>query len=301
MTDPTSARIAAARATLWVALSACGFGAIAIFATIGTRTGAALLNLLAWRYLLASVVLVAIGIAGRALRADRSALRVIAIAGVGQTLVAVVSLSALQFIPAATLSFLFYTFPAWVAIIARVRHSEPLTRKRLFALALSLGGVFVMVGSPGTATLHPAGVALALTAALLYAIYIPVIASLQRGHGPLATSTYMSLGAAVVIAGAAAFRGEFGVAMALPAWYASIGLALISTVGAFLLFLRGLAVLGSVRTAIISTVEPFTTALLAARVLQQPLTFAVLAGGALIAAAVVLLQLPTPENNISSS
>jgi drug/metabolite transporter (DMT)-like permease len=301
VSDETARRIAAARATLWVALSACGFGAIAIFATFGTRAGAPLLNLLAWRYLLAAIVLGAMGMATRTLRANRSSARVVLLAGLGQTLVAVVSLSALRYIPAATLSFLFYTFPAWVAVIARVRHSEPLTRRRLFALALSLSGVFVMVGSPGGAALHTAGVALALSAALLYAIYIPMIASLQRGHGPLATATYMSAGAAVIITCAAALRGEFGVAMAPTAWTASIGLALVSTVGAFLLFLRGLAVLGPVRTAIISTVEPFVTAMLGAWLLQQPLTLAILAGGALIAAAVVLLQVPAPETNSGRS
>jgi drug/metabolite transporter (DMT)-like permease len=66
----------------------------------------------------------------------------------------------------------------------------------------------------------------------------------------------------------------------------------VCTALAFIAFLRGLGVLGPVRTAIVSTVEPFFTALLGAAVLGQPLTPPMLAGGALIAAAVVLLQLP---------
>ncbi|MEX2177342.1 MAG: DMT family transporter [Gemmatimonadaceae bacterium] len=290
MTNETATRSAAARATLWVALSACGFGAIAIFITIGTRTGAPLLNLLTWRYLLAALVLGAIGAFARALRFDRSSLRVLLLAGVGQSLVAFVSLSALRYIPAATLSFLFYTFPAWVAIIARVRHSEPLTPRRLLALGFSLAGIFVMVGAPGGAGLHPTGVALALVAALLYAVYIPMIGALQRGHGAVATATYMSAGAAIILGTAAAARGELFLMLQPVGWLAGIALALISTVGAFLLFLRGLATLGSVRTAIVSTVEPFFTSLLAAWLLDQALTQATLIGGAFIAAAVVLLQ-----------
>jgi drug/metabolite transporter (DMT)-like permease len=55
-------------------------------------------------------------------------------------------------------------------------------------------------------------------------------------------------------------------------------------------------VLGPVRTAIVSTVEPFFTALMGAWLLDQPLTFTTLVGGALIAAAVILLQL-RPSNN----
>ncbi|HJQ19932.1 MAG TPA: EamA family transporter, partial [Gemmatimonadaceae bacterium] len=65
----------------------------------------------------------------------------------------------------------------------------------------------------------------------------------------------------------------------------------VSTTIAFLLFLRGLQVLGPVRTGIVSTVEPFATALLGALVLAQPLSASTGLGGALIAAAVIILQL----------
>jgi drug/metabolite transporter (DMT)-like permease len=60
---------------------------------------------------------------------------------------------------------------------------------------------------------------------------------------------------------------------------------------AFLAFLRGLATIGPVRTAIVSTVEPFWAALLGSVVLGQQLGVRTLGGGLLIATAVVLLQL----------
>jgi drug/metabolite transporter (DMT)-like permease len=59
---------------------------------------------------------------------------------------------------------------------------------------------------------------------------------------------------------------------------------------AFSLLLKGLATLGPVRTAIVATVEPFWTVVLAALWLGQPVTVPVVIGGALIAAAVLLLQ-----------
>ncbi|MEX2152467.1 MAG: DMT family transporter [Gemmatimonadaceae bacterium] len=301
MTHETATRAAAGRATLLVALSACGFGAIAIFITLATAAGAPLVGILSWRYVVATAVLAALAWVAKVLRFDRSALRVMVFAGLGQSVIAVVSLSALRYIPAGTLSFLFYTYPAWVAIIARVRHSEPLTPARLLALVLSLAGIFVMVGAPGGATLHPVGVALALIAALLYAIYIPMIGELQRNQSPVATATYMSAGAAMLLGIVAAARGELTVQMHVTAWYAILGLSLISTVGAFLMFLSGLRVLGPVRTAIVSTIEPFFTLLLGAWLLAQPLTRTTIVGGALIAAAVVLLQLRPAENNSGRS
>ena len=290
-------RGAAGRATLLIALAACGFGAIAILVTLATRTGAPLMTLLAGRYLLGAVVLGAIAGVARDLRLDRPAWRVIVYGGVGQVLISVVSLSALRYIPAATLSFLFYTYPAWVAVITRFRHSEPLTPVRLFALALSLGGIFVMVGAPGAASLHPMGVVLALSAAVLYAVYIPMIGALERGLPPVATATYMSAGAAIVLLAAGAVMGDITIDLHRVAWTAIVLLALVSTVFAFLGFLRGLRVLGPVRTAIVSTVEPFFTALMGALLLEQPLTGTTLMGGALIAAAVVLLQLRQAGNH----
>ena len=290
MTGDQLSRAAAARATLRILLSACGFGAIAIFVTLAQREGAQLLTVLSWRYLVGGLCLALIAAFARDLRFGRQTLRVAVLSGLGQSIIAIMSLSALRYIPAATLAFLFYTYPAWVAIIARVRHSEPLTPIRLFALGMSLAGIFVMVGSPGSSGLHPIGVALALVAALLYAGYIPMLNSLQRGLSPLATATHMSIGSAFILSLAAATRHELVVTLPSNAWSPIVGLGLISTVGAFLLFLSGLRVLGPVRTAIISTVEPFFTALLSAAVLGQALTLSTLFGGLFIAAAVVLLQ-----------
>ena len=61
---------------------------------------------------------------------------------------------------------------------------------------------------------------------------------------------------------------------------------------AFVAFMRGLGLLGPVRTAIVSTVEPFFTAVLGAAVLAQPAGPATFVGGTLIAAAVLLVQRP---------
>ena len=76
--------------------------------------------------------------------------------------------------------------------------------------------------------------------------------------------------------------------------------AFIKNTGTAAAFLHGLATIGPVRTAIMSTIEPFWTALLGGLVLRQALGPRTLLGGVCIAAAVVLLQLghgreATPE------
>lgn len=277
-----------------VAFSAACFGAIPIAVSIAQAHGLPLNSTLAWRYGLGALLLVALAGARRRSIFTRAGLPPLGILGLMQALVAAVSLSALQFIPAATLSFLFYTYPAWIAIIAAMRKTEALTPGRIVALALSLTGIAIMVGTPGPGAIHPAGVALALVSALLYALYVPIVQQFERRHGNAATATYAAAGAALAFVAAGLLVPGLTAGLRLPgtlaAWGAVVFLALFSTALGFLTFLRGLSVIGPVRAGIVSTVEPFVTALLAAAVLGQRLTAATLMGGTCVAAAVILLQ-----------
>ena len=279
------------RATLLVLFSACCFGSIPILISLATRSGATLIDVLAWRYALGAVVLViASGGLAPVRRTGRRALPLLVLAGGGQAAIAFVSLSALRYIPAATLTFLFYTYPAWVTLMAAMRGAERLTAARAAALALSLAGIALMVGLPGSGGLHPLGALLALCSALLYAIYIPMIGRLGEGLPPAVTSVFASGGAALVLIVAALTQGGLALHFAPVAWLSIALMAVLSTALAFIAFLRGLAVIGPVRTAIVSTIEPFWTVLLASLVLGQLLGARVIGGGVLIAGAVILLQ-----------
>jgi len=112
-------------------------------------------------------------------------------------------------------------------------------------------------------------VLLALASALMYAIYIPMIDHLGRDLPPAVTSTYASGGAAVILLILAFVQGGLGVHFTPVAWGAIVTMAVVSTVLAFIAFLRGLAAIGPVRTAIVSTIEPFWTALLGGVVLVR--------------------------------
>jgi drug/metabolite transporter (DMT)-like permease len=285
------------RATALVALSACCFGSISILTVVGTRAGTSLDTLLFWRYGPAAVVLgfmAARHPRGAPLRQPRSTSRLLGatiVGGAGQALVAGLTLSALRYVSAATVAFLFYTYPAWIALIAAARGTERVDARRAASLALSFGGIVLMVGAPSGESLALPGVLLALGGALSYALYVPFLHRLEARTSPVVASACVTAGAAVAFLIVAAIDDTFTVRLAPAAWAAAAGLSLGCTVLAFLAFLRGLATLGPVRTAIVSTVEPFWTALAGAALLAQPLTPGILAGGALIAAAVVLLHI----------
>jgi drug/metabolite transporter (DMT)-like permease len=72
-------------------------------------------------------------------------------------------------------------------------------------------------------------------------------------------------------------------------WLPMLGIVLIATVIPVVAFLAGLEMIGPTNAAMLSTLEPVVTVLLAAWLFQERLNAIALLGGGLILAAVILL------------
>jgi drug/metabolite transporter (DMT)-like permease len=280
-----------AAATFSLVSAAFGFSTIAIFTTLLANAGTPLLTAMLGRYIVASIVLIPAAGGLAAMRLPRFRMAQLAgIGGLGQAMIAFLSLSALEYIPAAMLVFLFYTFPAWVALRAAILRTERLTGTRLVSLLLSFAGVAVMVGWPGAEAVHPLGAGLALSAAVVYALFIPLIDRLRTGVSAVVATAWVAVGATLIFLVAAVVTGELMLPSGTLPWLYIVGLGTVSTALAFTLFLHGLQILGPVSAAIITTAEPFFVATLAALVLGQPIQLQTIVGGTLIAIAVLVLQ-----------
>lgn len=292
-----------ARATALILLSAVSFGSISLLTIFTTREGMSILGIVFWRFVFAAMVLLAIA-HGPVRRYWRDGWRLFLIGGLIQAACTYISLSALRFVPASVVAFLFFTYPAWLALTGAARGTDPLTAKRAGVLAIAMTGVALMIGIPGVGPnvhLNPVGIALGLGAALLYSTYLPIVNHLQRTIPPVPAVCYIILGATVTFFVMGLLQSPWGAgapalsALALPpttaAWIYVLLLALVSTVVAFLSLLSGLRTLGSTRTSIIATTEPFFTTLLVAIFLAERLRWTTLLGGACIAAAVVVIAL----------
>jgi drug/metabolite transporter (DMT)-like permease len=278
------------RATVLIVVSALSFGSISVLTVLTTNAGVPLLTAMAWRYVVGAIMLGAVtGVRQIRSLSRRQIVQLVLIGGLGQALITYLSLHALEYIPVGPLAFLFYTYPAWVALLAAVRGTERLTLIRVFALILALAGVTIMIGAP-TGRLNPIGVILALGSALLYSVYLPALEHVQDGIPALLSTFLLIVGAAIAFVIAALFAGELFVPRGTAVWSNLVLLGLVSTVIAFSALIKGLSVLGPVRTAIIATVEPFFTAVLGALVLGNLFGAATLLGGILIAAGVLVIE-----------
>jgi drug/metabolite transporter (DMT)-like permease len=275
------------RGLLLCLVSAAGFGAMAIFAKDAYAAGFGVVTLLTARFVLAAAVLWAIALARGAARLHPAAL---ALGAVGYSAQAGAYFGALQRIDASLASLLLYAYPSLVFLGAVALRRESPTRRKIGALLLAgAGAALVLLGARSGGGLDPAGVGLALLAAVAYAGYILVADRAVGDADPFAVAAGVTTGAAATLCVVALATGglAFG-GVAAHGWLDLAGIALISTVTAIVAFLLGLRRVGPATASIVSTAEPVVTVVLATAVLGEALGPAQALGGALVLGAIVL-------------
>jgi drug/metabolite transporter (DMT)-like permease len=270
-----------------IVVSAICFGTMAIMARAAYAAGVDIATLLALRFVIAAAVLVSVALArhepwpkGRALLA---AILLGALGYAGQSFT---FFTALTLAPAGLVALLLYLYPALVTVLSALALGEKLTQRKLAALAVAVIGTALTIGPASNAS--PLGVALGLAAAAIYAVYIVVGSRLGARVAPRPMATVVVASAGAVFAVAALARGPAWPQSPM-GWLAVVGIAIVSTVVAIVLFFAGLERIGPTRTAVLSTVEPLWTVVLAAVFLGELIAPWQLVGGALILGAVVLL------------
>jgi drug/metabolite transporter (DMT)-like permease len=274
-------------------MSAAGFGSMVIFAKLAYAAGMNLPSLLAGRFSLAALLLWGLVLARRtAVRLPlRRVLGLLALGGVGYVGQSFAYFTAAGLIPAATVGLLLYTYPALVTLLAWLLLKDPLTWPKGLAVAAAFAGcVFVLGAAGGNHPAAPAGLAWGLAAAAIYSLYIIVGTPLTAGVPPLLASAYIVTAAAGAYLAGGALTGQLHVPAEPSGWVWMAAIAVFCTVLAIAGFIVGLAHVGPSRAAILSTLEPVVTVLLAGLVLSEPLAWSQLAGGALILSAIVILQ-----------
>ncbi len=282
------------------ALSAAGFGTLAILAKMAFQTDLEMWTVLAWRFAGGALLLGGLLVVfrhGSLFPSRQRVLTWLALGGVGYAVQATLFFSALQRIPASVAAVLLYLYPVLVALLAwAVGHRRPLGREWL-SMLLALSGVTLTVGvrAPSAlflAPLDPVGVAFALGSAGWYAGYILVSERALRGSDPWVATGWILLGASVTFCLIASLEGGWPNALSAPQARLLAAMVVLSTILPIGAFLAGMKRIGATAASLISTLEPVFTVSLAWLTLGEGLSAGQAAGAALVLTAVVLLYLP---------
>lgn len=282
-----------------VVVSAACFGTLAVMTPLAYEQNTRPLPLLAWRFVIAAALLGLVATAKnrRALAVgwgDIGRYALLALTGYGAA--SVCFFYALLYADASVVAVLLYAYPAFVVIAGWVFLGHKATWQQGLAVLLTFLGCALVVGL-GSASMHAGwqGIALGLGAALGYTLFNLLSHRWLEGRSRLTMMAY-TFGIAAILPAAGTILSE-GVAGLSPAqwtplaWVLLGAIVLIPTFAAIVLYLEGIASLGPAQAAVISTLEPLFTIVLAALVLGERLTSLQFAGAVLVLAGVVWAEI----------
>jgi len=271
---------------LLIAISAASFGTLAIFGRYAYADGMDIFTVLFLRFGLSAAFMTVILLLRREhFPRGRILAQLIGMGALGYVGQSFSYLTAIQYASAGLVALLLYLYPIFVAILSTILLHEKLSRVKIAALVIAFIGTMLTVGPAGG---QITGILLALSAALIYSIYIIVGTNVMKHVSAVQSSTVIFASAGMVYGVLTLVNGA-----TFPAshagWTAVLGLIVISTIIPVVTFLAGLERIGPTNAAMLSTLEPMVTVLLAAWLFGETLLPIVLLGGGLILVAVVIL------------
>jgi len=271
--------------------SAAAFGAMAVFAKLAYRADIGVVALLTLRFILAAALFwTLVARQGLSLPPRRIVLTGLALGAFFYSAQSGGFFAALTRIDASLTALLLYAYPAMVAVVALALGRERPSARRWWALGASTLGLVLVLAAAGTGQLDGLGIALALGAAVAYTTYILISDTIAGAVEVPMLGALVCTGAAITFTVAGGATGSLDLGFAPEGWLWLVGIVGVSTVSAITMFFAGLRRVGPSTASILSTIEPPVTVALAFLVFGERLSPAQLAGGALVLAAVVLLQ-----------
>jgi drug/metabolite transporter (DMT)-like permease len=192
---------------------------------------------------------------------------------------------------AAAVGLLFYAYPAIVTLLELATGALRASGRLFLAIALSAGGVAVVVATGASLTISALGAVFSLSAALSFSLYFLTSHRIVKRTDPVVNAAWVSLGAGASLL----LRGLLLGRLHSPAGHelTLLGYGLANAVAFGLMFV-GLRRLGPTRTALLLTIEVAGTVVLSAIFLDETLRAIQLVGGAAIAVGALLVSTSAP-------
>jgi drug/metabolite transporter (DMT)-like permease len=264
--------------------AATAFGTLAIFAKKGYEEGAGAFPLLAGRFVVTAVLLLAFLLVTRAPIAigGQKIVRLLLLGAFGYGVEASLFFLALERAPASVVGLVFYSYPMWTTLIAIAAGLERFDKRLLIALLLGTAGIASIFSFTSTPL---AGPLFALGAAVMVALFYIGAQILTEETPPGAAALWTAAGAALGVGVVVALQGE---GLPRDAVIPALGLGL-ATAFAFVATYAAVKRIGSSKTAVANMTELVTTIVLAALFLSEEITLRVLLGAVLVLSAIPIL------------
>lgn len=280
---------------LWLVFLSLLWGGSFFFVGVAVREVPTLTLVLARVGLGAAALWLFIAVRGEAVPRSRAAWTAFAGMALFNNVIPFTAIAAGQaLIPSGLASVLNGTTPIWsVILLAILTRDEPLTANRISGVLVGALGVAVLIGPAAVAgqSLSLGGMALVLLGAFSYGISA-VWGRRLRQFPPLASAAgQLTCSTLVLLPLALAVDRPWTLAMPSTATIAAvIGLAVLATAVAYLVFFHIIAVSGTANVMLVTLLIPVSAIALGAALLDEVLIPRHFAGAAIIALGLVILD-----------
>lgn len=271
---------------LLITISAASFGTLAIFGRYAYADGMDIFTVLFIRFGISAVFMTFVLLLRKEHFPSGQILAQLVVMGalgyVGQSFL---YLTAIKYASTGLVALLLYLYPMFVFILSVMILREKISSVKVIALVLALVGSALTVDPNGGQLI---GALMAIGAALIYSIYIIVGTNVMK-HVSAVQSSAIIFASAGAVYGILTFVNGAHFPASNAGWLAMLGMIVFSTIISVVTFLAGLERIGPTNAAMLSTLEPVVTVLLAAWLFGERLMPIVMVGGGLILVAVILL------------
>ncbi|SRR6056297_355233 len=199
--------------------------------------------------------------------------------------------SAIKIIPVSVAVILLYTAPAFVAILSRIIFKELLTKRKVIALLLTFMGIILIVGWPqADGKVSFLGLLLGLGSGFGYSLYSIFGKAALDNYSSKTITTYSFILASVFMLPLSKLWTKSHLFQDEIVWLYIIGLGLIPTVLAYILYTIGLSKIESSKASITATVEPLVATGVGVIIYNEVLTLRHLGGMVLVIMAIILIN-----------
>jgi len=236
-------------------------------------------TLLALRMLFSMPVFIGVGVVewrrmSPSARPDRRMIAITTLVGMlGYYVSSWLDFAGLVTLEAQTERLILFTYPFLVILFGRLLLKHPMRAHALGGAGLSYAGLFIMFASDPTRLSHAmlTGAALVAAAAVTFALYQLYAREMIVKCGPSLFTAIAMSGAGVAVLLHFAVTHPIAVpVLPVPAWNLILALAVFATIVPSFMMSAGTARIGAQGTAIVSTLSPVVTIVLAIVILGEP-------------------------------
>lgn len=277
---------------LCLILSALIYGIAPMLAKLAYRGGVNGITLTFLRaFLMLPVLAVLIAARGQSFRLTKKEFASIAALGVvGGSLSTISLYLAYDYTATGLATTLHFIYPLIIVIASAVIYREKIAGAKLAAVMLVTVGIFLFVDLNNTADI--VGVIMAVLSGIFYSFYV-----IYMDHSGLDGMDYMKLTfyMMIIMSFGTLIFGMATNSIAISdingtGWLFSLVISFLVTIGAIPLFQAGVRYEGATTAGIISALEPVTTIILGAWILNEGMSIAQYFGGAMMIFGVVLTE-----------